>query len=380
MNTEPLKILHTYKVYRGDLEGGVPSVISALSRESRQSIDNRVLVARTRGFFRRETIDGTPVEAVASLGTLFSTPLAPTYPLSLRRRAPDFDIVVQHAPFPLADVYLSRLPNHVRLVVFWHADPISYSRLQRLVAPAIKRSLERADRIIVADRSAIINSRFLRPFSAKCVVIPYGIDVDYWSTCSPQEMRKAESLRKTHPRLIVALGRLVPYKGFDVLTKALRQVDGNLVLIGEGNQRNKLEKLTAEFGLSSRVSFVGAISDSEVKSYLHAASVLAFPSVTRAEAFGLVQLQAMAAGLPVVNTALPTAVPNVARNDREALTVPPNDADVLADALNQVLGDSSLALRLGQSGKLRAKHLYDQDNFIRRVRSIYLDLLASPTP
>lgn len=376
MMIEPLRVLHTYKVYRGDLEGGVPSVISVLCRESRRTVDNRVLVARVLGCSRRQTINGTPVEAVASLGTFFSTPFAPTYPFALRRRGPNFNIVVHHAPFPLADIYLSRLPNHVRLVVFWHADPASYSRLQPFIAPAITRSLRRADQIIVADKSTITNSDFLQPFSAKCVVVPYGIDVDYWSTCSPQEMKKAESLRKAYPRLIVALGRLVTYKGFDVLIEALRQVDGNLVLIGEGKQRNKLERLAAEAGLSRRICFVGAISDSEVKSYLHAASVLAFPSVTRAEAFGLVQLQAMAAGLPVVNTALPTAVPNVARNDREALTVPPNDPNVLADALNRVLRDSSLALRLGQSGQFRAKRLYDQEQFIRRVRGIYLDLLA----
>jgi glycosyltransferase involved in cell wall biosynthesis len=376
MTTEPLKILHTYKVYRGDLEGGVPSVISVLSRESRESIDNRVLVARTRGRFRRETIDGMPVEAVGSLGTLFSTPLAPTYPFALRRRALDFDIVVHHAPFPLADLALSRLSNRVGLVVFWHADITTYSQLRRLVSPAITRSLQRADRIIVADQSSIDNSRFLQPFRAKCVVVPYGIDIDYWSCCSPEEITKAEILRRKHPRLILGLGRLVPYKGFAVLLEALRKVEGDLVLIGEGALRNDLERMAVEFGVSDRVSFLGFVSDSEVKSYLHAAKVLAFPSVTQAEAFGLVQLQAMAAGLPIVNTLLPTAVPHVARHNLEALTVPPNDPGMLASALSEVLGDFSLASRLGRSGQMRAKDLYDQWNFIGRMKNIYLDILG----
>jgi glycosyltransferase involved in cell wall biosynthesis len=376
MTTEPLKILHTYKVYRGDLEGGVPSVISVLSRESRESIDNRVLVARTRGRFRRETIDGMPVEAVGSLGMLFSTPLAPTYPFALRRRALDFDIVVHHAPFPLADLALSRLSNRVGLVVFWHADITTYSQLRRLVSPAITRSLQRADRIIVADQSSIDNSRFLQPFRAKCVVVPYGIDIDYWSCCSPEEITKAEILRRKHPRLILGLGRLVPYKGFAVLLEALRKVEGDLVLIGEGALRNDLERMAVEFGVSDRVSFLGFVSDSEVKSYLHAAKVLAFPSVTQAEAFGLVQLQAMAAGLPIVNTLLPTAVPHVARHNLEALTVPPNDPGMLASALSEVLGDFSLASRLGRSGQMRAKDLYDQWNFIGRMKNIYLDILG----
>ena len=89
------------------------------------------------------------------------------------------------------------------------------------------------------------------------------------------------------------------------------------MLIGEGGLRNDLERMAVQFGVSDRVSFLGFVSDSEVKSYLHAARVLAFPSVTQAEAFGLVQLQAMAAGLPIVNTALPTAVPHVARHNLE---------------------------------------------------------------
>ena len=377
MTTRPLKILHTYKVYRGDLEGGVPSVISVLSRESRQSIENYVLVARTRGRFRRETIDGTPVEAVGSLGTLFSTPLAPTYPFTLSRRAPDFDIVVHHAPFPLADLSISRLSDRIGVVVFWHADVTTYSQLRWAVVPAITRSLERADRIIVADQSAITNSRYLQPFRAKCVVVPYGIDIGYWSSCSPQEIARAEIVRSKHPRLILAVGRLVPYKGFAVLIEALKHVEGNLVVIGEGRLRNDLEKMAVEFGVSDRVSFLGFASNSEVKSHLHAARVLAFPSVTQAEAFGLVQLQAMAAGLPIVNTALPTAVPRVARHNLEALTIPPNDSGKLASALNEVLGDPSLANRLGRSGKKRAKDLYDQENFICRMRTIYLDILGN---
>ncbi|HTF70339.1 MAG TPA: hypothetical protein VK638_47450, partial [Edaphobacter sp.] len=84
----------------------------------------------------------------------------------------------------------------------------------------------------------------------------------------------------------------------------------------------------------------------------------------------------MAAGLPIVNTLLPTAVPHVARHNLEALTVPPNDPGMLASALSEVLGDFSLASRLGRSGQMRAKELYDQWNFIGRMKNIYLDILG----
>ena len=115
--------------------------------------------------------------------------------------------------------------------------------------------------------------------------------------------------------MILAIGRLVPYKGFASLLQALRGLAGEAVIIGEGPLLQDLRKLALELGVSDRVTFKGRLEPGEIKTHLHAARVLAFPSTTAAEAFGLVQLEAMASGLPIVNTTLPTAVPKIARHD-----------------------------------------------------------------
>ncbi len=298
--------------------------------------------------------------------------MALTYPLVFASRARGVDVVVHHAPFPLTDmgVWLG-FPRKVALVVHWHAEIIGKPLLTRLVAPLIRRSLARADRIVVSDRAIIEHSPFLKPFAEKCVAAPYGCDVAYWSSLEDTQRPAVNELKARYPRLIVSVGRLVGYKGYDVLLRAMQGVDAHVVIIGEGTLQDELESLASELGVSGRVTFLGGLRRDEVKQYIYAARALAFPSVTTAEAFGIVQLEAMAAGCPVVNTSLPTAVPHIARHGQEGLTVPPNDAAALADALRRLLDDPELALRFGAAGRVRAREEYDQSLFLDRMQAVY---------
>jgi rhamnosyl/mannosyltransferase len=370
-----LKVLHSYKVYRPDVDGGIPFVVATLTGPGAEDIENEILVARGKGFASRYHVDGVPVEAVTSLGTLLSTPLAPSFPFTLARRARSCDIVVHHSPFPLADVAMSALPANVALIVYWHADIVGFSLLKQLISPALRNTLRRADRIIVADRSTIESSTILRPFADKCTVIPYGVDVDYWTRSTEQETAAAERLRKQFPRMVLAIGRLVPYKGFGILLQALQQLDAQAVIIGEGPLEQELKTLANELGVAGKVHFAGRLSASETKAHVQAARVLAFPSVTSAEAFGIVQLEAMAAGVPIVNTALGTAVPRIARDELEALTVAPNDPQALATALRRILEDPSLRERLGHSGRERARAEFSHEAYLSKVRSVYQSVL-----
>src|SRR3979411_396761 len=142
--------------------------MSSLAQSSDQNISHSILCARRRGAARQYAIDGVQVEAVASLGTLFSTPLAPAYIPAFIRRARPANVVIHHAPLPLNDAaILLGLPDDVALIVHWHADIIGYALLKRLVSPLIRRVLARADRIVVSGQPMIDNSQFLRPPTAQ---------------------------------------------------------------------------------------------------------------------------------------------------------------------------------------------------------------------
>jgi glycosyltransferase involved in cell wall biosynthesis len=374
----PLRILHAYKIYRPDIEGGIPAVMSSLAQGSDAHTTHSILSARRFGAGRRYVLDGVPIEAVACLGTLFSTPLAPRYIPAFVRRARSADVVLHHAPLPLNDAaILLGLPDDTALIVYWHADVVGYPLLKRLVAPLIRRVLARADRIVVSGQPMINHSEFLRPHAKKCDILPYGMDLDYWRTPDADGRAGADELQHQQPRHVVALGRLVGYKGYDVLIRAMQTVDGHVTIIGEGPLLADLQQLATGLGVSDRIRFAGRLPRDEIKRLFHSAQVFAFPSVTEAEAFGIAQIEAMAAGLPIVNTHLATTVPLVARHDLEALTVVPNDPQALSQALSRLLDEPAMAKRLGAAGQERAMSEFDQVVFRTRMAAIYEDAVRT---
>ena len=326
--------------------------------------------------------------AAVGAGVTRSTPyrlkpyfhLAHCFPPRSHRASPSFSpersrqaaLVALHHPFPLNDIGVALgLPSRAALVVHWHSEIVRARPLAGLLAPLIRHTLARAQRIVVSHPALVSESPFLVAHSEKCVVIPYGIDMSYWTELDGTQRRRVDELRSRYPRLVMATGRLVPYKGFDVLIEALRRVEATAIVVGEGPLRNELLRKAQRRGVADRVILAGMLSRDDLKVHLHAAQLYAFPSVSAAEAFGIVQIEAMAVGLAIVNTDLPTGVPHVARHGLEALTVPPNEPEALAAAMAQLLADRELAQRLGAAGRRRARTDYDLEHFVKRVEEVY---------
>src|SRR4029079_1900100 len=120
-------------------------------------------------------------------------------------------------------------------------------------------------RIVVSGTPMIDHSNFLRPHADKCTVLPYGMDLDYWRTLDPAGRAAADEMRRRTPRHIVALGRLVGYKGYDVLIRAMQTVDGYATIIGEGPLLTELQELAVGLRVSGRIRFTGRLSRSEIK-------------------------------------------------------------------------------------------------------------------
>jgi rhamnosyl/mannosyltransferase len=367
-----LRVLHAFKVFPPDVVGGIPEVIAYIAKGMAPRHASSLLVARSRGWGRRYTLDTIPVEALFSFGTLLSTPIAPSFPFVLARRSRQAALVALHHPFPLNDIGVALgLPSRTALVVHWHSEILRARPLAGLLAPLIRHTLARAQRIVVSHPTLVSESPFLAAHGEKCAIIPYGIDVPYWTELDGVQRRRVAELRSRYPRLVMATGRLVPYKGFDVLIEALRRVDATAIIVGDGPLRRDLLRLAQQRGVAERIILAGMLSRDDLKVHLHAAQLYAFPSVSAAEAFGIVQIEAMAVGLPIVNTDLPTGVPHVARHGLEALTVPPNEPAALAAAISQLLADRALAQRLGAAGRRRATADYDLENFVKRIEEVY---------
>ena len=168
------------------------------------------------------------------------------------------------------------------------------------------------------------------------------------------------------------------YKGVDVLLRALKDSGARAVIAGDGPRRAAWEGLARTLGLNGRVTFTGEIPDRELRRLMHACTALVLPSITQAEAFGYVQLEAMAAGKAVISTDVPSGVSWVNQDGRTGLVVRAGDAAALRDAVDRVTTDPALASRLGAAGRARVEEEFTLERLRDRLRLFYEDMSVVP--
>ncbi|WP_254272243.1 glycosyltransferase [Haloarcula marina] len=364
-----MRILQVNKLYHPAI-GGVEHAVKQLADGFHsRGYDVCVLAGTDRVQGTRERVDGVPVRRIGTIGTVLSTPLAPTFPSSLADAAANADVVHYHLPNPLAVVSHLLVRPDAPTIVTYHSDIVRQARALRLYRPLLERVLADVNHIITTSPRLRNNSTLLAPHVGKTSVVPLGID---------PEVRDADPV--TDPRIegrpvVLFVGRLTYYKGVEYLVRAAAQVeDAVFVVVGEGDRRRELEALADSLGVADRVVFPGYVPDDDLDRWYAAADVFALPSVEPSEAFGIVQLEAMARGLPVVNTDLPTGVPWVSRDGETGLTVPPRDSEDLADALATLLGDPHLRAECGAAARQRVREMFTLEGMLDGVMAVYGDL------
>jgi len=233
--------------------------------------------------------------------------------------------------------------------------------------PILRHALKKAAAIIVTSPNYIESSDILSEYRSKCCVIPFGISVDHFDQ---YDQKKVSRIRERYgPRIVLGVGRMVYYKGFEHLVRAMKLVDGHLIIIGNGPLREHLEQLAQDCGVDDRVAFLTEVDD--VRPYYHAADVFALSSVMRSEAFGIVQLEAMACGKPVINTQLNSGVTFVSPHGVSGLTVPPADSEALADAINQLFDHPHRRAELGNKARMRVAHQFTVEKMVQLTFQLY---------
>jgi len=237
--------------------------------------------------------------------------------------------------------------------------------------PFLRSFLDKVDLVIASSPNMVEHSPFLAPIADKCRVVPYGIDVDRYAPNDATDARAAE-LRAGHARPIVLfVGRLIYYKGADVLVRAMADVDADLVIVGRGPLEGELRQLASAAGILDRITFLPPLPDDELRAWYRAADVFCLPSVARSEAFGLVQLEAHASGVPTVSTTLTTSVPFVNQNGVTGLTVPPGDVTALAQALQTLVTDDELRRTLGEQALERVRRDFTIGRMVEDTVRVY---------
>lgn len=340
-----MKVLHIGKYYPPHV-GGMETHLQHLAQGLREHVDVKIVVANDFLRTDRNWINGVQVTRVASLGEFSSSAL--TWGLSREIARTDADIVHLHAPNPLAMNAFLRSGHKGRLVITHQADISGRPFLKRLIWPIWRRCMDRASAIIISSNTFAESSEELAPYRDKWHVIPMGIEFSFLDNVAEQDIQK---IRSTFPGSIVLfVGRLVPYKGLQYLIKAMPDIDATLLIIGEGPEEAQLKLLS--WSLAGRVQFLGRVSS--LGAYYRAADLFVLPSCETKEAFGLVQLEAMHCGVPVINTGLPTTVPEVSVDGLTGLTVEPRGVTQLHQAISSLLIDREYRAVLGSNAQVRA--------------------------
>ncbi len=376
-----MRVLHFGRFYNdnfGGLERHVANLLDGLSA----SIHVANVVANERRALDVIELPRYKVYKAPSLGMLASMPVCPTMPALIRslERQGRFDLYHLHFPDPMSHLALAALPGKRRVVISWHSDIVRQQGLLRFYRPFLNRIIDRAVAIIGATprhfsaSTQLARSRHPDRFR----VVPYGLD--YAPYGAPGLDADAAQIRQAHGdrRLVFTVGRHVYYKGFEYLIRAMRDTDGDALLLlgGTGPLTAGYRQLIAELGLEQRVQLLGRVPDAALPAYYRAADVFCMPSVEPSEAFGLVQLEAMACARPVVGCDLGNGATFVNQHGITGLVVPPRDPSALAGALNTLLADRDLAQRMGEAGRERALTEFSLEKMWAGTLEVYREVLA----
>lgn len=333
-------------------------------------MDVCVLVANREGGTITESREGVTVTRLRMLTELSGAQMCPELVGAIRKS--DADVVHLHWPNPPGVAAYLASGHRGPLVVTYHSDVIRQRLIGALFSPLLNMALRRAGAIIASSPNYIESSPVLSRYRSKCRVIPFGIPLLEYGAVDPVEVA---GIRARFPGpLVLGVGRLVYYKGFDLLIQAMRNVDATLMLIGNGPMRASLEETARRTGQNGRIRFLGAVEDAVP--YFHAADVFVLPAVARSEAFGLVQLEAMACGKPVVNTRVNSGVPFVSRDGETGLTVEPGSVDQLAEALRLLTADPELRCRYGCAARKRMEAEFRVEIMARKTMDVYRSLVC----
>ena len=349
-----MRILQVYKDVFPYGNGGIERYIHDLSRFL-SAAGHEVKVLTAGKALRRRTLEvsGFTVDELPCFGRIMSNPLSLEYGRAMR--AWNADVVHFHLPLPTAEVSRLLDPGTAPYVATYHSDIVRQAFLLPLYGPLLRRFLRGASAVLATSGRYVETSPYLAGLS-NTRVIPIGVDTSHFTPGSSQ-----------HSDFFLFAGRFRSYKGIPVLLEAWRSLANppRLVMAGGGPMEQFIRR-----GIEGLpVTLVLNPGDEDLLSLYRTARALVLPSDRRSEAYGMVQLEAMACGTPVISTDLPTGVPWVNLHMESGLVVPPGDSAALAGAVCRLRDDGTLREGLARGALERARTMFDSERLFREVEA-----------
>lgn len=392
----PISVCHLGKYYP-PAPGGIEAHVQTLARaQARLGANVRVLCVNHANEHHRvsssvhfvkshtahDTDQGVAITRLGRRAGLGGYDVCPGLVKALRQ-LPDSGVNVLHlhTPNPTMIIALARARVKLPLVITHHSDIIRQKILKKALRPFEHAVYKRAKFIWATNPRSLAASDVLNKYSKDVVsFLPLGIELDPFMNPSPDALAFAAELKQKHGQpLWLAVGRLVYYKGLHTAIAALKTAPGKLFVIGSGPLKEQLQQQAKDAGVADRIIWHGYATNDQLAGAYRAATAFWFPSNARSEAFGLVQVEAMASGCPIINTDIAgSGVPWVSRHNDTGLTVPIEDPAALAAAATQLATDPTLHERFSQAGPPRAQQEFSDTVMAQRTLDAYAKLIETP--
>lgn len=296
--------------------------------------------------------------------------ISPSMILKLRKVCRNYDIIHVHHPDPMACLALFCSGYEGRVILHWHSDIQKQKALLRLYKPLQSWLIKRADRIVGTTPIYLKESPFLKGVQCKTVCLPIGVDP------VKRDYEREDIIRNRYKgkKIVFSLGRLVHYKGFRYLVEAAKYLGEEYVVLigGTGALKNELQEQIKSEGLTDKVELLGRVSDEDLPGYYGACSVFCLSSVQKTEAFGIVQIEAMSCGKPVVATKIPqSGVAWVNADGESGINVMPEDARGLAEAIMKITSDENVYTEYSENAGKRFLEYFTRERMIEKCLKIY---------
>ncbi len=371
-----MRILQLGKFYPvlGGVEKVMFDITSGLS-EAGTECDMMCATSDGRG---SEVIELNPRGRVICCGTWTKkarTTIAPSMVTELRRRAKEYDIIHIHHPDPMAAVALLLSGYKGKVVLHWHADILAQKFLLKFYLPVQNWLIRRADAIVGTSPVYLAESPYLQKVQGKTRCIPIGIEPDRSDSAKVQSIRNEYAGKK----IVFSLGRLVEYKGYRYLIEAAKYLDDNhMILIGGGGPlKGELEQLIDDLGVRSRVKLLGMVPQEDLASWYGACDVFCLCSIMKTEAFGIVQIEAMSEGRPLIATKIPASgVAWVNEDGVSGINVPPRDSKAIAEAIGTITQDPETWARFSKGSRERFAANFTKEKMLADCLGLYEELLG----
>ena len=367
-----MRILQLGKFYY-PVHGGIEQVMFEITEGLNESKGYRcdVLCANTNLSSQTEQFQNYTVYRAGSFGMLKSTSISPQLIYKLYKIHKEYDIIHVHHPDPMTFLALFFVRPHAKIIVHWHSDIIRQKKALRYFLPLQRWVLNTAQKVITTSDNYAKHSSHLLSFQKKLTTIPIGI------TPKKREIPNIKEIYRDK-KIIFSLGRLVSYKGFNYLVESASYLDDSFIILiaGDGPQKEELNDLIEKKQLSHKVKLLGRITEEHKAYYLDACFTFCLPSVTKAEAFGVVLLEAMQFAKPLITTDMKeSGISWVNVDQKTGLHVKQRSAKSLAEAFIKLAKDKEQYAKFCKNAYKRYEKLFTTKSMLDRLKKLYNSLV-----